>query len=67
MFYRVTADFVFIEEDEAADFFYDCQIAFPKTEVINPGKHNVEISQAIYQKCFHDEEPTIPCEILGLL
>lgn len=65
MFYRVSADLVFTEEDEAKDFLHDCQVALPKSSVINPGQNNEERSTILTQNCYHDEDPVKPCEQTG--
>jgi len=67
MFYRVTADFVFANSDEANDFYHDCQVAFPKTSIINPGQPNEEKSSCKFQLCYHDETPTKECEVIDEL
>jgi len=64
MFYRVTADMLFTEKDEATDFFHDCQLACPKSIVINEGQPNQERGNAVLQQCFHDEVPSNPCIVV---
>lgn len=65
MFYRVRADLLFTEPDEARDFYHDCEGALPKSETIHPGLPTEEIGHIILEKCFHDEEPSQPCEVLN--
>lgn len=64
MFYQVTVNFNFTEEDEANDFFHDCEVAYPKTAVINPGDLNAEPSWADLIDNRHNEYPTPPSVIL---
>jgi len=64
MFYRVRADIIFDVEDEARDFYHDCEIALPKGAIINPDQDNMEISQILLEECYHDESPTQPCKII---
>ena len=64
MFYRVTADLPFTEEDEARDFMHDCQVALPKSSTINPNTSQEERGHALLQKCYHDETPAHECEII---
>ena len=65
MFYRVTADMTFTIPDEAEDFYHDCQVALPKSQVINPGQDNEERSHISIHLCYHDEDPPKPCELIG--
>jgi len=64
MFYRVTADLIFSVEDEATDFYHDCQLACPKSIAINEGQNNEERGHILYQRCFHNEVPSQPCEVI---
>ena len=64
MFYRVIATLAFTIEDEATDFYHDCEIALPKASTINPNQPNIERGTIRMQKCYHDETPTKPCEVL---
>lgn len=61
MFYRVTMDLAFTEEDEARDFFHDGEIALPKASIINPGSETEERGYIRLQKCYHDQDPNEPC------
>lgn len=65
MFYRVRADLAFTEKDEANDFAHDCQVALPKANIINPGQENEERGYIMVEKCYHDEDPAKPCDLLG--
>lgn len=62
MFYRVDAVLLFTNEDEARDFYHDCEVALPKASVINPCQFNQECSTIGYHQCFHDEHPATPCD-----
>jgi len=64
MFYRVTADILFQIPDEGTDFFHDCEIALGKGVTINPGQPNEEKSRILWQRCYHDDDPTKPCEVI---
>ncbi len=64
MFYRVTADLFFTSEDEANDFYHDCELACPKSSVINPGEANQEQARILLQRCFHNEQPPRDCETI---
>jgi len=64
MFYRVTADLLFTDEDEARDFFHDCQMACPKSMVVHPGEENEERGHCMLVACRHNETPYAPCSVL---
>lgn len=64
MFYKVSAILAFDIEDEATDFYYDCQVALPKAKTINPGQPDEVLGVIILEKCYHDEHPAQPCEII---
>lgn len=65
MFYRVTANLHFTIQDEANDFYHDCELALAKAQTINPGQLNQETGAIILQKCYHDENPNQPCEVIS--
>ena len=64
MFYRVRADLAFTEPDEGYDFFQDCQIALSKANVINPGQPNEKRGSIMIERCYHDQDPVLPCEVI---
>lgn len=64
MFYQVTANLFFEKEDEAVDFYHDCQLALAKTGVINPDAENIEFSVIERIDNNHDQDPNQPCEII---
>lgn len=64
MFYRIVTSLNFATEDEGKDFYHDAEVALPKSETIILIVGH-EIKGTIYlQKCFHDEDPTKPCELI---
>lgn len=65
MFYRVIANLNFTNEDEANDFYHDCQIALPKSETINPGQINEEKGTIHIERCHHDEHLNEHCELIA--
>lgn len=67
MIYQVRANFFFNEEDEARDFYHDCEMAFPKTMIVNPTENNAEVSIVELILCHHDEDPLSPCTVLATL
>lgn len=64
MFYRVVATLNFNIEDEAQDFYHDCQLALPQSVTINPGKPNYEQGFIQIHTCYHDSDPSKPCQVL---
>jgi len=64
MFYRVIATLTFTEQDEATDFYYDCQKALAKSQIINPTQLNREVPSISLHECHHDETPHGPCILL---
>ena len=67
MIYQVRANLFFNEEDEARDFLYDCERAFPKSIILNPDSEAVEYSTIEEIENHHDEEPNAPCTLLRSL
>lgn len=63
MIYEVRASFFFDVEDEAKDFFHDCEQTLPKATVINPGQPNQECSVADLILCHHDDHPPEACSL----
>lgn len=63
MIYEVRATMFFNQEDEADDFFHDCEVALPKATVVNPGQPSQECSTADLIKCRHDDHPPEPCTL----
>ena len=61
MFYQVIASLFFEAEDEARDFYHDCEVALPKSSTINLEDPNFEQGSITLLQCFHDEEPNRPC------
>lgn len=64
MIYEVHARLLFTEEDEAKDFFHDCEIALTKTTSIHPGTTSFEASIVQLIDNRHDENPVSPCEVI---
>lgn len=67
MIYQVRANMFFGKKDEAIDFFGDCQIALGKSVVLHPDSLNAERPRVELIKCYHDEHPTQPCEVVECL
>ncbi len=63
MIYEVRATMFFDQENEADDFFHDCQVALPKATVVNPGQENQQCSETDLIKCQHDAHPPKSCTL----
>lgn len=64
MIYQVRANILFTDQDEARDFFHDCELALDKGTTLNPDSENIEISIVELIANNHDQDPNEPCEIL---
>lgn len=64
MIYQVRANLFFTEEDEAKDFYHDCQLAFTKAFDLNSDQLNAELSLIELIENHHDESPHAPCDCI---
>lgn len=64
MIYQVTANMLFDIEDEALDFYHDCELALAKATVINPGQPNEEYSYCEIALSNHELDPNQPSVII---
>lgn len=65
MIYQVRANLYFDSEDEARDFYHDCDLAFAKSTIVHPTEPNAEFSRIELIENHHDESPTAPCLLLA--
>ena len=65
MIYQVRANIFFDVEDEAIDFYHDCEVAFPKGISVNPDTEASEFSIIELIRNHHDENPNAPCSIIA--
>jgi len=65
MIYQVKANLYFDELDEATDFYHDCELAFAKGIVVNPGSIEEEPSEIECIENHHDEDPNGACLTLA--
>ncbi len=65
MIYQVRADLYFHKEDEAKDFYHDCQLAYAKSTSINPDGENAEFAIIELIENHHDEDPNQPCNLVN--
>lgn len=65
MLYRVRIDLCFnAEETPQAIFDKAKQVLLKAVKIARQGEPTGEISFIEVHRCFHDEEPTKPCEII---
>jgi len=65
MIYQVRASLYFDEEDEARDFYHDCENAYVKSIICNPNTEASEYSIIELIENHHDEDPNGPCNLLS--
>lgn len=65
MIYQVTANLFFEDEDEAKDFYRDCELAFEKSTTINPNTINIEFGLIQLLKNNHTQNPNEPCFLMA--
>jgi len=63
MIYQVRANLFFDKHDEAVDFYHDCEVAFPKSIIVNPNSENSEFATIELIENHHDDNPNSPCFI----
>ena len=64
MLWRVHADLIFDDYDEANDFMHDCELAQAKSVTINPGALNEEKGRSYFEACYHDMSDLAPCTLI---
>lgn len=65
MIYQVRANLFFDSEDEAKDFYHDCELAFTKSRTLNPDAENIEPGTIELIKNRHENNPNEPCELMA--
>lgn len=63
MIYQVRANLYFTNHDEAVDFYHDCELAYPKSTIVNPNTPEAEFGTIELIFHHHDEEPNAPCAL----
>ena len=64
MIYQVTATLLFDIENEAVDFYHDCQLALAKSTFINPDEPNLEFGTIQLLLSNHELHPPEPSVLL---
>jgi len=62
--WRIRADIILDAEGEAMGIFASLKDKRGLFVTIRKGEPNEERSTASVEKCYHDEDPTKPCEII---
>ena len=64
MIYQINATLLFADQDEANDFYHDCELALSKATTINHDQDNAEYSTVEMLLSNHDLEPNQPSRML---
>jgi len=64
MIYQVRANLFFEQMTDAEDLFKKGALAMVDSVVVHPDDPNFERPRLELIKCYHDEQPTKPCELL---
>ena len=64
MFYRIRIDLAYPEDSNPKAILAHTKSLMPGAIVINPGQLNEERGYIILEACYHDEDPTKPCEVI---
>lgn len=64
MFYRVQMTLAFPERKEAEKSIEKALDIIGYAVVIHPGEINEERGFILIEKCYHDEDPPKPCEVV---
>ena len=65
MFYRVRIDLAFADSANPGKIRDYGKKLLKHAIIINEGQINEERGYIMVEKCYHDEHPTKPCELLG--
>lgn len=65
MLYRIRLDLAYPEDTNPKAIIAQTKSLMPQAVVINPGQPNEERGYIILEKCFHDEDPLKPCEVIA--
>lgn len=63
MFYRIRIDLAFEKEASINAISKTAHDHLKKAIIINEDQENEERGYIILERCFHDEDPALPCEI----
>ena len=63
MFYRIRIDLAFSDQGPWQGLKGHALGVFDQAVTINPGSDNEEKGHILLEKCYHDQQPAIPCEV----
>lgn len=63
MFYRIRIDLAYPSDTNPKSILAHTKNLMPGAIIINPHQDNEERGYIILEKCYHDEDPTKPCEV----
>lgn len=64
MKYRITLDLFFDREADMQRVLREARARWAQAVPINPGTPTMEPSRYKAERCYHDEDPTRPCEVI---
>lgn len=64
MFYRIRVDLAFPDDINPKAILAHAKSLMVGAVIINPGQPNEERGYITLEKCYHDEDPTKPCEVI---
>lgn len=65
MFYRVRIDLAYPQDTNPKAIEAHTKPLMAQAVIINPGQPNEEKGYITLEKCYHDEDPAKPCEIIS--
>jgi len=66
MFYRVSLQLAFVDAANPTKVKDAARLLLSTAVIINKGAINEEKGFILLEKCYHDEDPTKPCEQIGI-
>lgn len=67
MFYRIRTDLAYPKDTNPKAIIAFTKPLMANAIIINPGQLNEERGYIILEKCYHDEDPAKPCEVIEVL
>lgn len=64
MFYRIILDLAYSSDTNPKSIMAHAKTLFKDAQTINPGQPTQEVGFIQLQKCYHDENPFKPCEVI---
>lgn len=64
MFYRIRVDLAYPEDTNPKAILAKAKDLLYTSVIINPGQINEERGYITLEKCYHDDDPTKPCEVI---